>query len=401
MKKFIHILAAVSLLTLSACGNNTQTQENEHIPAENNIQTEENIKTKAEKLLDSMTLEEKTGQLFIVRPEALQLNLTPEQINDTSENGATEFNDLTKETLSMYPAGGVVFFGKNVSDPEQLKNFTSAFQNSSDIGMFIGIDEEGGIVSRIASNPAFDVPQYESMQNIGETGDVEIALKAGFAIGSYLEEYGFNLDFAPVADTNTNPENIVIGKRSFGSDPDLVAEMVQANIAGLHQANIMSCVKHFPGHGDTKGDTHKGYVSIDKTWDELKQCELIPFINAFETTDMVMAAHITTPNITSDSLPASLSYEMITDKLRNELGYSGVVISDSMSMGAITQEYSSSDAAVKAILAGVDIILMPQDFESAYNGILNAVNNGEISEERIDESVLRILNLKDKYGLLE
>ena len=176
--------------------------------------------------------------------------------------------------------------------------------------------------------------------------------------------------------------------------------MVFAEISGLHEAGIMSCVKHFPGHGDTKGDTHKGQVSIEKTWEELKKCELVPFINSIDTTDMVMISHITTPNITGDNLPASLSNDIIEGKLRKELGYKGVVISDAMEMGAITKKYSSEESAVKAIVAGVDIILMPEDFVESYNGIYDAVKDGVISETRIDDSVLRILNLKELYHLL-
>ncbi|MEG2935309.1 MAG: glycoside hydrolase family 3 N-terminal domain-containing protein, partial [Clostridium sp.] len=241
-----------------------------------------------------------------------------------------------------------------------------------------------------------------SMEKIGATDNSKNAKNVGLTLGSYLTQYGFNLNFAPVADVNTNPENIVIGKRSFGSNPSLVAEMVTAEIEGLHEAGIMSCVKHFPGHGDTKGDTHLGYVSVEKTWEALKTCELIPFSAAVsENTDMVMVAHITTPNITSDGLPASLSKEIIEERLRKELKYDGIVITDSMAMGAITEEFTSSESAVKAIWAGVDIILMPENFVEAYNGIYDAVNNGVISQLRIDESVLRILSLKEQYGLLK
>ena len=164
----------------------------------------------------------------------------------------------------------------------------------------------------------------------------------------------------------------------------------------------MSCAKHFPGHGDTAGDTHDGYVSVTKTWDELKSCELIPFIAAMKAgTDMIMAAHITAVNVTDDGLPASLSKELITDRLRGELGYQGVVITDSLAMGAIENKYSSADAAVKAIAAGVDIVLIPMDYRAAFEGVRKAVEDGTISKERLDESVLRILNLKEQYGILK
>lgn len=403
MKNFIHILLVLSLLMLPACSLNRNSHSNNEVtphPSDKTNLPQANEPSKAEKLLDSMTLEEKIGQLFIIRPDAMQLNLTSEQINDQTKNGVTEFDVTMQETLKKYPIGGVALFGKNISTPVQLTTFIDEMQQQSAIPLFVGIDEEGGNVSRIANSPNFDVPKFQSMQKIGETGNDANAQNVGLTIGTYLKQYGFNLDFAPVADTNTNPENIVIGSRSFGNDPNLVAKMVTAEITGLHKSKIMSCIKHFPGHGDTKGDTHIGYVSVEKTWEELKECELIPFIHSLDATDMIMISHITTPNITTDQLPASLSAEMIEEKLRGELGYKGVVISDSMAMGAITNEYSSSESAVKAILAGIDIILMPEDFVDAYNGIYTAVKNGMISEKRIDQSVLRILSLKERYHLL-
>lgn len=411
MKKSISILLALSLLFLSACSastnapsaNQPDTSQTIDLPSLPPVESSTTVETqtKAEKLLDSMTLEEKIGQLFIIRPDALQPNLTPDQINDTTKFGVIEMDDKMQERLKQYNIGGVALFGKNISSPAQLTAFIKELKQQSNIPLFIGIDEEGGSVSRIANSSSFDVPKFVSMQKIGETGDTANAKNVGMTIGTYLKQYGFNLDFAPVADTNTNPENIVIGNRSFGNDPKLVAKMVSADISGLHEAGIMSCIKHFPGHGDTKGDTHDGFVSIDKTWDELLQCELIPFIDSLDSTDMVMISHITTPNISTDMLPASLSNEIITEKLRGELVYQGVVITDSMAMGAITKEYSSSESTVKAITAGADIILMPEDFVVAYNGVYAAVKDGTISKARIDESVLRILNLKDSYGLLK
>lgn len=393
-KRVFYLILALFLLTLSACipKNSLPNQPNEKPPIV--------IKSKAEELLDSMSLEEKIGQLFIIRPDALQTDLTLEQINDPVNNGVTELDAKMLENLKDYHLGGVVFFGKNILTTEQLTTFISEMQRHSAISLFVGIDEEGGRVSRLANSPHFEVPKFESMQKIGETVDITKAHHVGVTIGSYLKQYGFNLDFAPVADMNTNPENIVIGDRSFGKDPDLVANMVAAEISGLHEAEVMSCIKHFPGHGDTKGDTHRGYVSIEKTWEELKEKELMPFINSLDITDMVMISHITVPNITTEELPSSFSLEMIGEKLREELGYKGVIITDSLAMGAITKTYSSSDSAVKAFSAGIDIILMPEDFKAAYQGIYYAVQKGIISEARIDESVLRILELKERYNLL-
>ncbi len=393
---FFNILTLIIILSLTSCRGPSEENSNpiNDVPPGKTL-------SKAEQLMEGMTLEEKIGQLFIIRPESLNLSLAPEQISNSKAYGATELDSPMIESLERYPVGGVVIFQKNILSPTQLTGFVDEMQGQSKIPLFVGIDEEGGSVSRIANTEGFDVTKYESMEAIGLTGDSKNAQTVGLTIGSYLKQYGFNLDFAPVADVNTNPDNIVIGNRSFGSDPVLVAQMVSAEIDGLHEAGVMSCIKHFPGHGDTKGDTHKGFVSTEKTWEELKQCELIPFANASGHTDMVMISHITAPNVTSDGLPSSLSKEMIEGKLRKELDYDGVVITDSMAMRAITEAYTSGEAAVKSILGGVDIILMPENFVEAYNGIYDAVKSGTISEKRIDESVLRILSLKEKYGLLK
>ena len=362
--------------------------------------------SKVETLLSSMSLEEKVGQLFIIRPESLSTELTPQQAHDTTEYGVTEWTEDMALQLEKYPAGGVAIFGKNISSPEQLKNFVAAMQQASSLPLFMGVDEEGGSVSRLANSPAFRteegyvLPQFKSMAKIGASGDTGTARTVGFTIGCYLLEYGFNLDFAPVADTNTNPDNVVIGDRAFSSDPELVSQMVAAELDGLHSAEVLGCIKHFPGHGDTVGDTHDGYVSIQKTWDELLSAELIPFINNLDNTDMVMVAHISLPNVTGDGLPASLSGELISGKLRGELGYDGVVITDSLAMGAIAQEYTSADCAVMALDAGVDILLMPEDYAAAFEGVVQAVEEGRLSMERIDESVARVLELKDQLGLL-
>lgn len=389
---FYNILTLVIISIIISCGT-----PNIEKPDSSSSKT----LSKAEKLIKSMTLEEKIGQLFIIRPDSLNPDLTTEQINNPNAYGVTEMNNKMIELLKRYHIGGVVFFQRNILSPTQMTDFINEIKEQSEIPLFIGIDEEGGLVSRIANSKGFNVTKYESMETIGMTGDSKKAYEVGITIGSYLKQYGFNIDFAPVADVNTNPENIVIGSRSFGSDPQLVAKMVSEAIDGFHQAGIMCCIKHFPGHGDTKEDTHKGYVYTEKTWEDLMRCELIPFINALEHTDMIMISHITTPNITSDGLPSSLSYEMIEGKLRKELNYNGVVITDSMAMGAITQEYTSSTGAVKAVLGGSDIILMPENFIEAYQGIYDAVKKGSIKEKRIDESVLRILSLKEKYDLLK
>lgn len=342
----------------------------------------------AKEILQLMSLEEKVGQLFIVRPQALG-------------GSNTKFDGAKQTGLERYHVGGVCMFANNISTPKQITEYISRLQGASDIPLFIAVDEEGGRVARIANDADFNVKKYASMQAIGSTGDTSKAYDVGQTIGAYLKKYGFNLDFAPVADVNTNPQNIVIGDRAFGSDPQLVSDMIKSAITGFHSKGVMTCVKHFPGHGDTYGDTHMSSVYVNKTWEELKECELIPFIGGIDAgTDMIMIAHINTPNITTDGLPASLSEQLIEGKLRGELGFEGVIITDSLEMKAITSLYGSDKSAVMAIKAGADIVLMPEDLGKAYNGVLSAVKSGEISQQRLDESVLRILNLKQKYGII-
>lgn len=351
------------------------------------------VSSKVQKMVDEMSVEEKVGQMFIVRADTLEEDVAV-------DIGVSWVDEDMKQTLVDYPVGGVIYFANNCYDPDQLSSLSDDLQASSDIPLFIAIDEEGGSVARIANNPEFGVEGYDSMLSIGNTGNTDNAEEVGETIGAYLSEYGINLDFAPVADIFTNPNNTVIGNRSFGTDAETVSSMVSACIDGFHSQDIMTCLKHYPGHGDTSGDTHTGYVQVTKTWDELLDEELIPFIDNLDKTDMIMAAHLTLPNVTSDGLPASLSKELLTDKLRGELGYDGVIITDSLLMGAVADNYSSAESAVKVVNAGADIILMPYSLSSAYNAVVKAVNDGSIPEERINESVTRILSLKEKYGLI-
>ena len=347
-----------------------------------------------------MTLEEKVGQLFIIRPDQLDATLSCETVHSSSAPGSGKLTDAMRETLRQYPAGGFALFKKNIRSPEQLRRFTAELRGACPVKPLMAIDEEGGMIARIANAKdkagkyLFDVPRFESMEALGKTGDVRSARDAASAIGKYLGEYGFNMDFAPDADVNTNPDNIVIGNRAFGSDPELVARMAGGYLDGLHERGIAGSVKHFPGHGDTTADPHTGYVAIEKTWDELLKRELIPFVANLDKADSVMTAHITLKNVTTDGLPATLSKELVTGKLRGELGYGGVIVTDAMMMGAIVQSYPSGEAAVMALEAGNDILLLPWDYREAFNGVLAAVREGRISEARLDESVRRILNLK-------
>lgn len=339
-------------------------------------------------LLGTMTMDQKIGQLFIVSPEGL-----------TGVDSVTAAGETTQAALAKYPVGGILYFSNNIKDPAQFKEMTentmSYSLNLTGLPAFLSIDEEGGDVTRIAANNSFDVPKFDNMRLIGESGDSSKAYEAGASIGAYLSEYGINLDFAPVADVLTNSENTVVANRSFGSDPKLVSEMALQTAAGLQDNGVYACMKHFPGHGATAEDSHNGAAVTEKTWEEMLEAEIIPFRDGIEQNlAFLMIAHISVPNVTGDDTPASLSDVIITDKLRTELGYDGIVITDGMNMKAITDNYSSGEAAVKAIQAGADIILLPEDLDAAYQGIRDAVADGAITVERIDESLRRILRVK-------
>ena len=350
--------------------------------------------SKAEEVLSKLTLREKVGQLFIFRFDSLIYN-------DNLDHQVRSVDDTFKSCCEKYPVGGFISMATNIAGAEQVTEFNrdvSALYKT--VKPFLCIDEEGGSVARIANSGVIDVPQFPDMNSIAAGGDVSKAYELGNTVGGYLKEYGFNLDLAPVADVNTNPLNIVIGSRAFGSDPEAAAGYVSAVVDGLHENGIMSCLKHFPGHGDTAEDTHFFTAAVNKTWDEMKECELIPFIGSLDKTDMVMAAHIIAPQVTGDDTPASLSYTLLTEKLRNELGFEGVIITDSLGMGAISKYYTSEECCIKAIEAGVDILLKPAKDYEAFEAVVKAAEDGTITEERLNESVLRILKLKEKYGLL-
>lgn len=343
------------------------------------------IAEEIEQLIDRMTLEEKIAQLFIITPEALTDGV------DTIEAG-----EATNEALKQYQIGGLIYFARNLIEPEQTRkmiNMTKVYINeTSNIPLFFSVDEEGGIVSRIANNQNFGVTRFKNLNQMETTQEAYIL---GNTIGAYLNDLGFNLNYAPLADVYTNPANRVVKERAFSTDPLLVADMVVEEIRGLMEHDINVSLKHFPGHGHTTNDTHFGLAMTDKTLEQLEISELIPFRKGIEAgTGMVMMAHISVPNIIGDNTPASLSSFMINEVLRQQLGFKGVVITDALNMGAISQNYSNEKAVILALNAGVDILLMPRDFKEAFYGILSAVATGEISKTRIDESLRRILYLK-------
>lgn len=346
--------------------------------------TEKEVKDK----ISVMSLEEKVLQMFMVTPEAL-----------TGAGSVTQAGPQTQAAVNQYPVGGLIYFRNNIVSEEQfstmIRNIQQYSQERIGLPLLIGVDEEGGTVRRVTGRGFADVPDIGDMYDIGATGDASKAYEVGSQIGSYLKRFQFNVDFAPDADVFSNPNNTVIGRRSFGSDADLVGAMVEQEVIGLQEQGVYAALKHFPGHGDTSEDSHNGMATSWKTMEEIRTCELIPFQKGIDAgAKFVMVGHISYPNILSSDIPASLSYTMVTDILRTEMGFDGVVITDAMNMGAIANRYHSSEAAVKAVEAGVDLILMPNDFASAYQGVVNAVKEGRISEERINQSLERILKIK-------
>lgn len=353
-----------------------------------------------ELLISKMSVKEKVGQLFVVRPDALQSKIKPEEVMFHDNQGLTEITDDVKKFYEKFPVGGVVLFPKNIESPKQLRTFTEEIHHLGKIKPFIYIDEEGGPVSRLANHSAFALPRFRSMQDIGRTEDTRLAFIAGKSIGEYLTEFSIDVDFAPVADVNSNPDNPIIGPRAFSEDPEIAAKMSVSLLQGLESnGKVLGCMKHYPGHGDTNTDTHKTYTKSDKTWDELKECELIPFVEGINSgVNYIMVGHINYPNVTGDLLPASLSPYLLKEKLRNELGFKGLIISDAMCMDAIKNYYKEEEACVMALNAGVDLLLMPYDFEKSFNAVQKAVKSKKIAPDELNQKLYRILSLKAKMN---
>lgn len=344
--------------------------------------------------LEGMTLREKVSTMFFVRPEALN-SVIPFDATSVAvtDHGLGVVTDSMRATVRAYPVGGVILFAHNIHNPEQLKAFTDSLHK---ITRYVCVDEEGGRVARVANNPAFGLPHTGTMETLAARKGKSGVRDAAATIGGYLKQYGFDIDFAPVADVNTNPQNIVIGSRAFSNKPEVAATMVQAYLEGLQKAGIVGCIKHFPGHGDTSADTHFGYAVSRKNLEQLRSCELIPFREGIRAgARMVMTAHISLPAVTGSEIPSTLSPEVLEGILRKELGFDGVIVTDAMEMGAITRQYSTADACVLAVKAGADVLLCVKDYRAAVDAIVAAVEAGEIDEPRIDASVRRILGLCD------
>lgn len=342
--------------------------------------------------IGAMTLEQKVAQLFIVTPEAL--------VEGVSQ--VTQAGDMTREGVTAHPVGGIVYFAQNLLDPEQtttmLANVKQFYADAGNVASFIAVDEEGGTVVRVADNEAFGAQDVGDASALGSAGDTEAAKRAAEQIADYLMPLGFNLDFAPVADVVDPLRSDTMGLRSFSSDAAVAADMVRAEVEGFRDKKMLCCAKHFPGIGAAAGDSHEGAITIEATNEELETVDLVPFRAAIEAgVPMIMVGHVSLPNIVGDSTPAPLSSAVVQGMLRDSLGYTGIIVTDSLSMGAITDYYTPAEAAVAALKAGCDIPLMPERLDEAYQGVLSAVQVGELTEERLDESLTRILTAKQEY----
>jgi len=362
------------LLFSSACGGQSPDVRQQEEPTEPPEPTqEEKEELFIGELIDGMSLDEQVAQLFIL--------------------------SLSAEVTG---AGGYILFSEDISTVEGTRALTDELIRSSKVPPIICIDEEGGAVSRLASAKLPGYTPQQAAQKIGATGDVQNAYSAGEEIGKALADIGVSVNFAPVADVLVNSKSAVIGNRSFGSDPLLVSDMASAFQAGLHSAGVMATPKHFPGHGGVETDPHIRPASIERTLGQLSSVEYKPFDRLIgEGAKFIMAGHIIALGIEPNDLPATLSGYFLTNVLRGELGFSEVVVTDAMNMGAITNNYASAEAAVMAIKAGADMILMPEDYHEAKDGVLQAVSDGSITSGRIRESLSRILRVKLAAGLIQ
>lgn len=359
-------------------------------------------------IIDKMTLEQKVAQLFVVSPETL-----------TGVDSVQYAGDMTYQALQDYPVGGIVFAKDNIDSSSQFGTMTDNLQSYSEdisgLPLFLAAAEEGGSASVLGNNDNLD-EYYEnsysdddsdyssssansvhsgatSMSEIGRKDDSTNAYEAGKSIGSLMSAYGLNLDLAPVADVLSG-NSTGIGDRTFGTDAQTVSDMALEVIRGIQEEDVNAAMKYFPGYGAASSNL-SGFPVINSSLDELKKKEFLPYSNAIaQGMDFVMVGHISVPNVTGDDTPASLSEKMISEVLRKDLGFKGIVMTDYLNDKTIVKNYGAADAAVKAIQAGADLLLEPDDLEAAYEGVLKAVKKGDITEDRLDESIYRILRVK-------
>jgi beta-N-acetylhexosaminidase len=332
-----------------------------------------------------ISIEEKIGKLFICSPDEL------------GAAGIT-CDDEVRRTLKEFSVLGFILFYEGIPTRSASNELISNLQAAGGGRLWMTIDEEGGVQTHAARvEPSIKMP---SMATYAAHGDVEAYYGDMRRTAIMLREMGFHINWAPVCDLNTNPENPIIGDRAFGSDPELASKFIEAGVKAMKAAGIISCLKHFPGHGDTKEDSHKGSATVNHTMARFHEVELVPFRAGIAAgAEMVMMGHIHTPKASEDELPATFSRFWCKDILRDTLGFEGVIVSDALNMKAISAFHAPGEAAVLALEAGCDILLMPTDLRLAHQGVLEAVNSGRIKESRIDEALGYINKFKlDLFG---
>lgn len=332
--------------------------------------------------IEVMPLEDKVAGLFIVTPESI-----------TGVNTAVKAGNGTKDALTRYSVGGIVYHTKNIQSEAQFREMIDTTKLYANYPLFIAVEDEGGKISPLEEKGL--AAKQDNARTVGESGDAGRAYEVGSAIGGYLADYGFNLNFAPVADLSS-VENSVMAGRSYGADAAAVGPFVSSMVQGLEEQKVSACLKHFPGMGATSQDADKGLAGTDRSAEEFRANEFVAFQAGIDAgADMVMVSHMAAPALTADNnTPCSMSSAVVTDILREELGFDGVIITDAMDIAAVSDYYDAGEAAVQALRAGCDMILMPEDFEKAYNGVLEAVKSGVISEERINDSLRRVYRIK-------
>ncbi len=339
------------------------------------------LEVMVDETIAGMSLEDKVAGLFFITPEAL-----------TGTDIVIQAGETTREKLGEQPVGGLVYSSQNIRDESQLKEMLQNTKSYSKSAIFLGIEEEGGSRSPVAESGL--VENTGKIADIGAAGDTSAAQNAGNTIGTYLAGYGFNVNLAPVADTAAEG-NTLIGDRAFGTDPALTASMVSAFVEGSKSTGVSTCLKYFPGMGDVTENAGEGMITSDKAIEAFTERDFPAYQSGISAgADFVMVSHLSLPNVTGDNTPSSLSGKMVTEILRQQLGFTGIIITDAMNVAAITEYYTADEAAVKALQAGADMIFMPEDYATAYTGVLEAVQSGSLTEEQINESLRRIFRVK-------
>ncbi|MGR8010462.1 glycoside hydrolase family 3 protein [Streptomyces hypolithicus] len=395
----MHRTSRRTLLTATAAAVAATAMNSAPALADDSVRA--STRDRLKRLISRMSLEEKVGQLFVMRAYGHSAT-DPDQVDidlNLKELGVRTAADL----VAKYHVGGIIYFAwaHNTREPHQIADLSNGIQRAglaqdTPVPLLISTDQEHGIVARVGK-PATLVP---GAMALGAGGSRSDARRAAQVAGSELAAMGIVQNYAPVADVNVNPANPVIGVRSFGSDPQAVAGMVAAQVKGYQGAGIAATSKHFPGHGDTKDDSHYALPTIHHTAAQWEELDAPPFRAAIAAgIDSIMTAHIVVPALDPAKDPATLSKPILTGVLRERLGYDGVVVTDSLAMAGVRQKYGDDRVPVLALLAGCDQLLNPPDLPLAWNSVLAAVRGGELSVARIDESILRILLLKAKLGL--